>query len=333
MTQQLEPGIIAYLTEVDRRLGPPATPPTLHSRRLRAERQAEAMNLAPSPDIVTQSWYVTLPGREIPLRIYRHRSGGVRGVLVFFHGGGWVTGSLDSHHYLASALAALADCVVVSVHYRRPPETPFPGPVDDCFEALRWVVGNGEFLDADIARLAVGGDSAGGYLAAACAIRARDAGGPMPGFQLLLYPMIDPDFERHSYLEFAGGPVLTRDDAIFYWQAMFGDLSAAQIAGSLMRARVEGLPPAYILTAAIDPLRDEGEAFTNHLSAGGVAVQMVQAEGVPHGFLRAADFSEVARRELERAGRALASGLGVANHRSSTEMSEPRTSPSAIGLI
>ena len=312
MTQDLEPGMVAYLAEADRRLGPPTLPPTLHSRRLRGEQLAAAMMLAPPPDIVTQAWYIPLPGREIPLRIYRHRAGGVRPVLVFFHGGGWVTGSLDSHHYLAGALAASADCVVISVHYRRPPETRFPGPVDDCFEALRWVAGNGAFLDADTTRIAVGGDSAGGYLAAASAMRARDAGGPVPGFQLLLYPMIDPDFERPSYREFAGGPVLTREDAIFYWEAMFGDLSAARTVGSLLRAPASGLPPAYVLTAAIDPLRDEGEAFADHLRASGVAVATMRAEGVPHGFLRAADFSPVARRELERAGQILAVGLGGA---------------------
>jgi acetyl esterase len=306
----LETGMVAYLAEADRRLGPGVANPTLHDRRLRGEQLAQAMMLKVPPGIVTQSWYVPLPGREIPLRIYRHETEGIRPVLLFLHGGGWVTGSLDSHHYLARELAALANCVVVSAHYRRPPETPFPGPVDDCLEALKWVAANGAFLGADTRRLAIGGDSAGGYLAAACAMRARDGGHAVPRFQLLLYPMIAPDFERASYKAFADGPVLTRQDAIFYWRAMFGDdLSVARTVGDLLRADVQALPPAYLLTAEIDPLRDEGEAFAEHLRAAGVKVGLHRAAGVPHGFLRAADFSAVARDALDRAGAALAEGF------------------------
>lgn len=307
---QLEPGMLAYLAEVDRRLGPGIATPTLHDRRLRGEQLGQAMMLKPPSGITTQSWYIPLPGREIPLRIYRHDTGGARPVLLFLHGGGWVTGSLDSHHYLAAALAAQAGCVVVSAHYRRPPETPFPGPVDDCLEALKWVAANGAFLGADAGRIAVGGDSAGGYLAAACAIRARDAMVASPRFQLLLYPMIAPDFERPSYQAFANGPVLTRQDAIFYWRAMFGeDLAVADAIGSLLRADVHDLPRTYLLTAEIDPLRDEGEAFAEHLRAAGVKVVLHRADGVPHGFLRAAEFSAVARDALDRAAAALAEGF------------------------
>jgi acetyl esterase len=301
----LEAGMQTYLAEVDRRLGAGIDNPSLHDRRLRAEQLAQAMMTRPREAIVTRNWYVPLSGREIPLRIYRHRDTRPRPLLVFFHGGGWVTGSLDSHHYLAEALAADGDCVVVSVHYRRPPETPFPGPVDDCFEALSWASGNGAFLGADTTRIAVGGDSAGGYLAAAVAMRARDRGTVDVRFQLLIYPMISPDFDRPSYRAFSTAPVLTRADSIFYWKAMFGDLDRAQAEGDLAQARAEALPPAYVLTAEIDPLRDEGEVFAERLRAAGVAVELRRAIGVPHGFLRAAEFSEAARLELERAGRSL----------------------------
>ena len=308
MATILESGIQSYFSYLDKKL--PAAPQnmTLHDRRLRMEQVAAAAFVDGASSVTTQTWYVPVPGREIPIRIYRHGSGGTRPLVLFFHGGGWVSGSLDSHHFLALALAESVDCSVVSVHYRRPPENPFPAPLDDCFEALRWAVSSAEFLQADPRRVALVGDSAGGHLAACCAIRARERGGLLLRSQALLYPMIEPNFTKASCRLFVDGPVLTMSDVKFYWQSLFGEL-VVDASAIPSHSDLVGLPATYVLTAEIDPLRDEGEAFAKGLTNAGVVVNLRRAKSVPHGFLRATAFSDTARHELALVCEALKSSL------------------------
>jgi acetyl esterase len=305
----LESGMEAYFAEMQKRIGPAPAAPSLHNRRARMEQIAAAMHTGVPEGVEGQAWFIPLAGREIPIRIYRHSSAARRPLILFFHGGGWVTGSLDSHHYLAAGLAMGAGATVVSVHYRRPPENPYPAPLDDCVEALRWAVAHPDFLGIDHRRVAVAGDSAGAHLATACAMRARDSAGPALAFQALIYPMVEPEFATPSYHRFAQGPGLTRDDAKFYWRALLGEGLAGDAAAIPIRADLTGLPPAYVLVAECDPLRDEGEALAARLSSSRVPVEMRLAPAVPHGFLRAGAFSDTARHELDLVGRKLKAAL------------------------
>lgn len=227
------------------------------------------------------------PGGPIVLRIYAPTAAGPLPVLVYFHGGGWVLGDLDSHDPFCRALTNAAGCAVVSVHYRMAPEHRFPAAVDDCFAALEWVSRNAASFNGDATRLAVGGDSAGGNLAAVVSQKARDAGGPAIMFQLLIYPVTDYGFGTASMTENAEGYLLTRSLMRWFWDQYLttpsdGDSPLASPA----RARnMRGLPPAHVITAEFDPLRDEGEAYATLLRAAGVRVTSQRYDGMIHGFL------------------------------------------------
>lgn len=233
----------------------------------------------------------SIPGSagELAVRIYRspHGTKGAAPALVFFHGGGHVVGSLDSHDLVARNLCVAADCTVVSVDYRMGPEYPFPAAPDDCFAATRWVSENADALDIDPARLAVGGDSAGGNLAAVVALMARDGGGPDICFQLLVYPVADYAFDTPSYEAWAeGAGILTA--AGMRW---FADhyLSSPEDANDWRAAPLRAsdhanLPPALVVTAECDVLHDEGVAYAKALASAGVAVEHRDYQGMMHGF-------------------------------------------------
>ena len=230
------------------------------------------------------------------------------GVLVYFHGGGWVLGDLESHDRVCRALANGAGCVVVSVDYRLAPEHVFPAGAEDCYAATKWVAENAASLGADPARLAVGGDSAGGNLAAVVAMMARDRGGPAINFQLLLYPVTDCALDTPSQKEFAAdGYVLSRADMEWFWKN-YVDTSAEKhnpYACPLRAKNLKGLPPALVLTASHDPLRDEGERFAERLIAAGVAVTCTRYEGVTHGFVSFADALDKGKEGQRQAADAL----------------------------
>ncbi len=214
------------------------------------------------------------------IRIRRYRpEGEVHGTIVYFHGGGWVFGTLDAFDPVCRETAASAGAEVVSVDYRLAPETPYPGPLDDAYRALCAVAGDGP--------LAVMGDSAGGNLAAACALRARDEGGPRIDLQVLLYPITDHRSDRDSYDAFGGGGyLLSRADMAWYWGHYAPD--AAQRAdpyASPLRARdLSGLPSAIVVLAGCDPLHDEGLAYAERLRAAKVAVDLRVHPDMIHGF-------------------------------------------------
>lgn len=298
---ELDNGMEDYLSATQRASGPAVANPTPDDRRLRLERLAAEISTQRPPGVAVQNWFLPAQGREIPLRIYRPRSGGPKPLALFFHGSGWVFGSLDTHDYLAAAIAAASDCVVVSAHYRRAPENKHPAQLEDCWQALAWAAAQSDFLGADTRRCAVVGDSAGGHLATLCAIRARDTGGPSLATQCLIYPMVAPDFWRASYSEFASAPGFTRADAIFCWQSLLaGSPESPDQSAVPSSLPLAGLPPSYIVTAEYDPLRDEGEDYAERLKAAGVAVTFRRATKLIHGFMRAAPFSEAARGELTR---------------------------------
>ena len=231
------------------------------------------------------------PHGDVPVRLYRPESKGTPPVLVYFHGGGWVLGSLETHDAICRALANAAGCVVVSVQYRLAPEHPFPRGLEDCQAVVRWVRSAAGQLAVDGQRIAVGGDSAGGNLAAVVANCNRDENAPPLCHQLLIYPVIDVRQTTESYCENAEGFLLTALGMKMFWDLYLGESTASEspLASPGMVADLTDLPPATVLTAQYDPLRDEGEIYAERLRAAGNQVELRRWDGVFHGFVGFAD--------------------------------------------
>ena len=233
--------------------------------------------------------------------------------LMYFHGGGWVLGDLDTHDALCRRLADEASCVVVAVDYRRAPEHKFPAALDDCFAATEFVVENAEAFGVDRDRVIVAGDSSGGNLAAAVALRAREQGGPALTAQVLIYPVLDHRFDTPSYTQFAEGYGLTRSAMVWFWEQYLGTAGdgAIEFASPLRAGDLRGLPPAHVITAGYDVLRDEGERFAARLREAGVTTTTRRYDGMIHGFVHfcglfdtgrqaVSDVAKVLRQRFER---------------------------------
>jgi acetyl esterase len=207
-------------------------------------------------------------------------------VLVYFHGGGWVIGDIDTHDNTCRELTNAAGCVVVSVDYRLAPEHKFPAPLEDCYAATAWVAEHAANLGADPARLAVGGDSAGGNLAAAVCLLARERGRRTIVHQLLIYPVTDHDYFTASYRDNAEGYLLTREAMEWFWNHYLRTPADGKdpLASPLRSNNLSGLPPATVITAEFDPLRDEGEAYGHRLRGAGVEATVTRYDGMIHGF-------------------------------------------------
>lgn len=250
------------------------------------------------------------------LPVRRYRPAGTRGTLptlVFYHGGGWVVGSLDSHDHLCRHLAVRAGVQVLSIGYRLAPEHRFPIAFEDSLAALHWAVTAAAALEVDVMRLAVGGDSAGGQLAASVAVASRDAGGPALRQQLLLYPVCDLVADNPSLRDNASGYLLSV--AAYHRMCDWycpdrGQWSDPRLSPQHAHDH-RGLPPAYVLTAEFDPLRDEGLAYATALRAAGVPVTYRCHPGMIHGFARMGGKVEQGRVALDAAGDALAAALCV----------------------
>jgi acetyl esterase len=230
---------------------------------------------------------IELPGAAGPVRarVYRPVHGQPVGTLVWFRGGGFVMGTLEMER-IPAPLAVASGCVVVSVEYRLAPEHPFPAGLEDCFAALRWVADNVSALGGDRERIAVGGDSAGGNLATAVALMARDAGGPDLAFQLLLYPMTARTFDGPSRRDPAMSELGPPEGIDWCWRHYVGERDGSEALISPLRAEtLAGLPPAVVITAEYDLLRDEGEAYADRLEHEGVPVERRRYDGMPHGFV------------------------------------------------
>jgi acetyl esterase len=250
------------------------------------------------------------PGGSIPIRVYTPEGNGPFPVLVFFHGGGWVICDLDSHDGPCRALTNKVGCVTVSVDYRLAPEHKFPAGVEDCFAATKWVSEHAKELNVDASRLAVGGDSAGGNLSAVIAQLARDAGGPKISFQLLIYPATEAELDTYSHKTFTDY-FLTKDDIAWFWKQYLrtpADRKDPRIAPALAKS-LKGLPPALIITAEFDPLRDEGEAYGEKLRAAGVPVSVTRYEGMIHGFVSMYEVLDKGKQAIDESAAALRKAL------------------------
>lgn len=237
------------------------------------------------------------PDAEIPLRIYTPEGSGAFPLVVFYHGGGFVLGSLETHDELCRAICRGSGAVVVSVDYRLAPENKYPAAPDDCYAALQWCADNAATLDADPERIAVAGDSAGGNLAAVTALRARDLGGPLLRHQLLIYPVTDCRFDTPSYDQNAHGFFLTRDAMQWFWSHYLASMDQAEepYACPQRTPDLSGLPSATVITAEYDPLRDEGEEYARRLQQAGNGVSLRRYDGMIHGFVSMADMFDAGR--------------------------------------
>lgn len=263
-----------------------------------ARAQSERLGLLVPGPAVEHVHDRVLPGPygPIPLRIYHPAPPGRLPLIVFFHGGGWVVGSLDAAEATCRAWANDARAVVVSVNYHHAPEHPFPAAVEDAYTATRWASEHASELGGDSSRLVVAGQSAGGNLAAVAAIMARDRGGPPIALQILWAPVLDCDLDTASYLANATGYGLTRAGMQWFWNHYAPDpnLSRNPYASPLRAPELARLPPALVLTAEFDPLRDEAHAYADRLSASGVPVTYLEFAGMVHGYLGPAAAQAVA---------------------------------------
>jgi acetyl esterase len=252
------------------------------------------------------------PGGRIPVRIYIPAEPAPRGALVYFHGSGFVIYDLDSHDAECRAMCNRAGIAVVSVDYRLAPEHKFPAAVDDAWAALEWTAANATELGVDPARIAVGGDSAGGNLAAVVAQSARDRGGPRVAFQLLVYPVTDARMAHASMDENAEGYGLSKAQmAWFIEQYVRGESDKLDPRCSPLLARsFAGLPPALVITAEYDVLRDEGEAYAQRLIGAGVRTTLTRYTGMIHGAFQLHGMLDAGRAMLEQAGNALRAAVG-----------------------
>lgn len=282
----------------------------------RAERLKEARIVAHRPPIpMARVEELELPGLAGPIRARLFTPPGAEEpapLLVYFHGGGWVIGDLDTHDDPCRFLAANAGARVLSVDYRLAPEHPFPAAAEDAFAAYQWAAANAEPLGVDVGRIAVGGDSAGANLAAANCLMAREAGGPSPAMQLLIYPVTETKGAAASRRTFAEGFLLTRADMDWFEERYLPpgvDREDPRVA-LLGATDLSGLPPAYVAVAGFDPLRDEGIAYAQRLREADVQVALRRHSGLTHTFANLTAVCPSARQAMLEAAGAVRMGLG-----------------------
>lgn len=253
-------------------------------------RSAELVDPSPTPVAQVEDRSFQGPGGRVPVRIYRPRRATSLPALVYFHGGGFVVGGLRTHDGTCRALAVGGDCVVISVDYRLAPEHPFPAAVEDARAGFRWVRSEADSLGVDKERIAVGGDSAGGNLAAVVCLAERDEGAPLPRFQLLIYPATDMTRALPSHRTLAEGFFLEAETIDWFLEQYLppGTDLRDWRASPLLSDSLAGLPPALVVTAGFDPLRDEGEAYAQKLRDAGVATVELHEPGLVHGFVNMA---------------------------------------------
>ncbi|MFJ4293483.1 alpha/beta hydrolase [Cupriavidus sp. NPDC089707] len=291
-----------------------ALPQVIHQMQPQAFRAALELSgagIGPRPPgMAVEDRSATHAGRTVRLRIYRPDAPAPcrRRALLFFHGGGWMVGSVDSYDDIAADIAASTPCTVISVEYALAPEHRYPTALLDGEAAAEWLRANLDGLGLDPGRIAIGGDSAGGNLAAALCLQYRDWGGAMPFcFQCLLYPALDVDVERPSYRRNADAPILGRETMIWFLRHYLGEAweTPDVYAAPLRAGSLAGMPPAFVAGAGFDPLLDEGAEYAARLAAAGVPCEYRLAGDLVHGFLRMRNVSRRARAEFDAACAAL----------------------------
>jgi acetyl esterase len=271
----VDPQVVAYLDQLRALEVPSPWEMALNDGR-RAYEESAARLFGPVDPVASVE---DVDAGGVPVRVYRPDSGELPG-LVYCHGGGWVVGSLASHDPLCRTLAARSGCAVIAVDYRLAPENPYPAAVEDAWTVTEWAADR-------FPRLAVAGDSAGGQLAASVALRDRDAGRSL-ALQVLIYPVTNHGFDTESYRANTEGPALTAAQMRWFWEQYVQDEARAQEpdCSPLRAPELSGLPPALVLCAEHDPLRDDGEAYARRLDQAGVPVTLRRCEGLIHGFIR-----------------------------------------------
>ena len=285
---------------------PPLEQMTVEQARESIRQRTPA--LGPVQEVkAVEEHHVPVAGGAIGVRLYRPSDTRPLPALVFYHGGGWVIGDLYTHDGICRAIANAAGCVVASVDYRLAPERKYPAAFEDSYAALTWLAGHAPTLGVDSARLAVGGDSAGGNLAAAVALAVRDRRGPRLVLQLLIYPATAHSFDTVSYRENGEGYMLTREGMKWFWNHYLArpEDGRQPYASPLLAKDLGGLAPALVITAEYDPLRDEGEAYAKRLAEAGVPVTNTRYPGLVHGFIRMINVLDPAKRALDEVAAAL----------------------------
>lgn len=251
--------------------------------------------------------FISGPTAELPIKIYTPEGLGPFRALVFFHGGGWVAGNIELNAVQHQQIANESRTVVIAVNYQKAPEHKFPIPFDDCYATFEWVHQNARELKIESDQIGVGGDSAGGNLAAAVVLKARDTRGPKVAFQVLIYPALDYRFDTPSMIDNSTGYLLTTQAMRWYWDQYLGDDEDLQnpYFRPLITKDFSKLPPTIVLTAELDPLRDEGELYAARLKDAGIECHVKRYEGLVHGFVLMQGFLPEAREAIGEIARFL----------------------------
>jgi len=311
----IDPQLLAYYRRQTEQYAGLPVPVDAPARRVRFDEVA-ASSMVPDPDgVISTALELPLDGRTLTACLFRPADTDAARLIVYFHGGGWVIGSHQTHRTIAAMLAADTGCAVASLDYRLAPEHPFPAPCDDAVQAVQWFAAQRASLGFDTGFLAVAGDSAGGHLAALAAQQVNaEAGRQVVAAQLLIYPVTAPVLSTESYRAFANGPGLTRDEMAWYWTQFIGADALAQGAQHpdprihLMAQAPAIQPPATaLIVAANDVLRDGGLAYADFLVRHDAAVVTIEASGMTHGFGRLQSEAPRAREWMQRAAQAFAS--------------------------
>lgn len=309
---ELDPQAAALLEELESGIAPPSSTLSVSAGR----QLLEDLFSVEDPDPVGERTDLEIqgPNGPIPLRFYAPAGEGPFPVLVFYHGGGWVRGSIEAYDGLCRRLANGAECLVVSVEYRRAPEHPFPAGFEDCYAATEWAQRHAADLGGDPDRVAVGGDSAGGNLAAAVALAARDRDGPDLEHQLLIYPAVNHPSIRwfDSYDDNGAGYFLEMDSVEWYHEQYTGPADMGNQYAFPLRARdLSELPSATVLTAGFDPLADEGDAYADRLESADIETTRLHYESQIHAFLSLYEHLDGGARALDDIASELRSVLSV----------------------
>jgi acetyl esterase len=286
--------------------------PPLYTLSVEQAREADLASIQadagePEPVYRVDNRRIRGPAGLMPVRVYRPRRRGPLPALVYFFGGGWTLGSIDTSDGICRSLANAADCVVVVPGYRLAPEWKFPAAVEDCYAAVQWVARSAARIGVDPTRLAVGGDSAGGNLAAAVALLARDRGGAELVGQLLVYPNTDYSANDRSMRENADPYLFNQTSVAWYWNHYLARKADGRnpLASPLRAGDHSGLPPALVITAEYDPLRDQGERYAKRLARAGVPVQRRRYDGMAHGFFAMSGILDAGKQAIAQAAEQL----------------------------